>query len=225
MKCCSREEGIIVAHCSQAIARLEPFVGGHTLTATQGQVWFEAARAAFDSLSPGDRRIWVERSEALLTSIKASRFARISTVFGTGFQQRLAVFGDALSGYLEDNANPKDIEDAFGEVLRHRECENYEERVERLEMALRLVRRLDSSRTEMRHTLGGAVEFHLGDGVFVDWARRYLLGGDPIESLAGAFGRLYQRIKRTSRASKSTICRAANSLESGTAAGIRHPAH
>ena len=43
---------------SQAIARLEPLVGGHTLTSAQGQVWFEAARAALDSLSPGERRKW-----------------------------------------------------------------------------------------------------------------------------------------------------------------------
>ena len=180
---------------SQAIARLEPLVGGRTLTAAQGQAWFEAARAALDGLSPGDKHIWGERSEALLTDLKANRFAGLSTVFNTGFQQRLAVFGDAVIGYLEDKAEPKDIEAAFSEVLRHRECESYQERVERLEMALRLVRRLGSSRTETRQTVGGAVESHLADGVFVDWARRHLLGGDPIERLADAFGRLYQRIR------------------------------
>ena len=85
----------------------------------------------------------------------------MSTVFVTGFQQRLAVFGDALSGYLKDKADPKYIEDAFGEVLRHRECDNHDERVKRLEMALRLVRRLATPRTEMRHTLGGLLNLIL----------------------------------------------------------------
>lgn len=183
------------ATLSQAIARLEPLVGGHTLTTDQGQAWYEAARSVLDSLSPGDKQIWVERSEGLLADLKANRFAGLSTVFSTGFQQRLEAFGEAVVRYLDDKAEIKDIEDAFGEVLRHKECENNQERMERLEMALKLVRRLGSSVRETTQTVGGAVESHLADGVFVDWARRSLLGGDPIERLADAFGRLYRRIR------------------------------
>jgi hypothetical protein len=183
------------ATLSQAIARLEPFVGGRTLTADQGQAWYRAARGVLDSLPPGAQQIWVERSEGLLADLKAKRFAGLSTVFRTGFQQRLAAFGEAVIRYLDDKAEIKDIEVAFEEVLRHGECDSNQGRVERLEMALKLVRRLGSPVRETTPTLGGAVESHLADGVFMDWARRYLLGGDPIEGLARAFGRLYRRIR------------------------------
>ncbi len=183
------------ATLSQAIARLEPFVGGRTLTAEQGQAWYEAARDVLDSLSPGEQRIWVERSERLLVDLKADRFADLSTVFSMGFQQRLAAFGEAVIRYLDDKAGIEDIEDAFGEVMRHRERKSSQERIERLEMALKLVRGLGSSVPETTRTMGGVVESYLADGVFVDWARRCLLGGDPLERLADAFGRLYQRIR------------------------------
>ncbi len=183
------------ATLSQAIARLEPFLGGNMLSTDQGQAWYESARAVLDNLSPNEQQLWVKRSEELLAGLKANRFAALSTVFYTGFQQRLAAFGDAVIRYLDDKAEMKDIEDAFGEVLRHRECENNPDRVERLQMALRLVRRLGSAVRRPTQTVGTIVESHFADGVFIDWARRYLLGGDPVEKLAKAFGRLYQRIR------------------------------
>jgi hypothetical protein len=141
------------------------------------------------------KQVWIERSEGLLASLKAKRFAGLSTVFSTGFQQRLAAFGEALVRHLDGKAQIQDIEDAFSEVLRHGECGNNQERIARLEMALKLVRRLGSSVPATAKTVGGAGESHLADGVFVDWARRYLLGGDSIERLADAFGRLYRRIR------------------------------
>lgn len=183
------------ATLSQAIARLEPFVGGRTLNADQGQAWYEAARGVLDSLSGSERRLWIERSEGLLAELKATRFAGLSTVFRTGFQQRLAAFGEVLIRYLDDKAKIKEIEDALGEVLRHGEREHNKERLERLEMATRLARRLGQSVHGMPSTIGEAIESHRADGAFVDWARRYLLGGDPVEALASAFGQLYQRIR------------------------------
>ncbi len=180
---------------SQAIARLEPFVGGRTLTADQGQAWYEAARGVLDRLPAEQRRIWIERAEGLLKDLKAHQFAVLSTVFITGFQQRLTAFGQALHGYLDGNADLNEIEAAFAEVLRHSECESNRERIERLEMAVKLARRLGSAVHQKPPTVGGAIDTHLMDGVFVDWARRYLLGGDPVDGLANAFGRLYQRIR------------------------------
>jgi hypothetical protein len=179
---------------SQAVARLEPFVGGYTLTADLGLAWYESARAVLGSLLPGEQRLWIERSEALLADLKADRLAGLSTVFNTGFRQWLAAFGEAIIRYLDGKAGSKAIEEVFGEVQRHRGCENSQDRLERLEMALRLVRWLGDTVREPTQTVGGAVETHLAEGVFVDWARRHLLGGDPIEKLAEAFGRLYRRI-------------------------------
>lgn len=188
-------QGCRSATLSQAIARLEPFVGGHTLTADQGQAWYEAARSVLDRLPADQQRVWIGRAENFLEELKANRFAGLSTVFSTGFEQRLAAFGQALAGYLDGKAELKEIEDAFSGVLQHRECERSRERVERLEMVLRLVRWLAYAGSRMPATIGGAIESHLTEGAFVDWARRHLLGGDPVKDLANGFGRLYHRVR------------------------------
>lgn len=188
-------EGRRSATLSQAIARLEPFVGGRTLTADQGRAWHEAARGVWDGLPPDAQQVWVERAEGLLADLKANRFAGLSTVFRSGFQQRLSSFGEAVTRYLSDQGEIGEIEAAFDEVRRHAECDRNPERVGRLDMALKLARRLGSPLPEATPTLAGSVGSHLGDGAFVDWARRTLLGGDPVEALAKAFGRLYRRVR------------------------------
>ncbi|MEA3410188.1 MAG: BREX-2 system phosphatase PglZ [Pseudomonadota bacterium] len=183
------------ATLSQAIARLEPLVGGHTLTGGQGQAWYQAARGILDGLPADRRQRRVERAERLLGDLRANRYAGLSTVFLTGFQQRLAAFGKALSGVLDGKTRIDGMETALEAVRRHDEAGRHPERAERLEMALRLVRRLEIPGHRTSPTLGEAVEAHLADGAFVDWARRTLLGGDPVEGLARGFGRLYRRVR------------------------------
>jgi hypothetical protein len=85
-------------------------------------------------------------------------FADRSTVFSAGFQQRLAAFGRALNGYLDDKAGSAEVEAALERVRRHRERECAPERVERLEMALRLVRRLGRGSRQEIPSLGKAIE-------------------------------------------------------------------
>ncbi len=180
---------------SQAVARLEPLVAGRTLNEDQGQAWFEAARNVFDRLDGEQRRVSIERAENLLEALKAMPFAGLSTVFSAGFQQRLAAFGRALNAYLDGKVDPTEVEAALERVRSHRDREDNPERMARLEMAQRLVRRPGRGSAPAIPSLGKAVEAFIRDGVFVDWARRYLLGGDAIAELGTAFGRLYRRIR------------------------------
>lgn len=180
---------------SQAVARLEPLVAGRTLNEDQGQAWFEAARNVFDRLDGMQRRDSIERAEHLLEALKAMSFTDRSTVLSAGFQQQLAAFGRILNAYLDGKAGPAEAEAALERVRRHRAREGDPERVERLEMAQRLVRRLGRGSAQAIPSLGKAIEAFVRDGVFVDWARRYLLGGDAIAELGTAFGRLYRRIR------------------------------
>lgn len=180
---------------SQAVARLEPLVAGRTLNEDQGKAWFEASRNVFDRLDGEQRRGSIERAENLLEALKAMPFAGLSTVFSAGFQQRLAAFGRVLNAYLDGKTDPAEVEAALESVRRHREREGNPERVERLEMAQRLVRRLGRGSAPAIPSLGKALEAFITDGVFVDWARRYLLGGDAIAELGTAFGRFYRRIR------------------------------
>lgn len=183
------------AALSQAVARLEPYVGGRTLNLEQGRAWFDAAKSVLDRLPTEGQKGWTERAEKLLAHLKASQFAGQSTVFRTGFQQRLEQFGRALNRCLDGKTVLGEVEAVFKEVLRHRESEKEWTRVERLEMALRLMRRLDRGGEQPVPSFGESIAAYVKGGAFMDWARRYLLGGDPIAELSKAFGRLYRSVR------------------------------
>jgi hypothetical protein len=100
-----------------------------------------------------------------------------------------------LNAYLDGKTDPAEVEAAFDRVRGHRDREDNRERIARLEMAQRLVRRLGRGSAQAKPSFGKAIEAFITDGVFVDWARRYLLGGDAIAELGTAFGRLYRRIR------------------------------
>jgi hypothetical protein len=69
--------------------------------------------------------------------------------------------------------------------------------MKRVRMALRLARYLRTHPDqEPPATLARAARLYADHGGYVDWARRYLLGGDEIADLATAFGLLAQRVRQ-----------------------------
>ncbi|MDQ2694899.1 MAG: BREX-2 system phosphatase PglZ [Pseudomonadota bacterium] len=182
------------ATLAQGIARLEPRLGGRTLAAAQGRAWHQAAMSVWQRLPAHRRPGAMPRAEGLLAELKVEAFAGLSTVLDSGLEQRLAAFARALTDWLDGKAGGGAVEAALGNVADHGGCAGHRPRLRRLEMAARLVRRLESPEPPPAG-LAAAVTRHLTDGAFVDWARRYLLGGDPLPLLAQAFGRLHQRLR------------------------------
>jgi hypothetical protein len=182
---------------AQARARLEPYIGGRMLTSEVGDAWSAAAIAVLAALPDATARDWLDRTERLLTDLKAADHSYLSTVLLSGFHQRLSRFAEDLQDFLQGTAPLERLEASFADVCRHREAHRQTERLGRVEMALRLARYL-----AMGHTEGGPASFvevgmaYVEQGAYVDWARRSLMGGDETGALAAAFRSLAAHVRQ-----------------------------
>ena len=178
----------------QAAARLEPLLGGASVQPARGREWAMAARRVFRAL-PRDRRgEWLGRAEAMLSNLKAEAFAERSSVLPSGLRSRLERFAAAAAAAIDAPDALDAAEDAFRRVREHGDCDDRSERVEHLEMALRLVRSLHRT-LETAGTPAGLMEHHATKGAFVDWARRRLLGGDEHPEIGALFGTIHRAVR------------------------------
>ena len=170
---------------AQAAARLEPRLGGAAVEPRDGRAWGAAARRIVRTV-PRDRHgEWLGRAESLLASLKAEDFAWRSTMLPSGFRQRLGHFATQATAAIGNQSAIGDpsafasAEEAFRRVRAHIACEDDQERIRRLEMALRLVRALharlrqppwtrrDAARVRptWRHAMSGRAPSRTGHGV------------------------------------------------------------
>ena len=180
---------------AQAIARLEPMLGDHTIDAARGQPWADAARRVLIALPQAERGTWLERAERLLARLRAEALGVYSTVLPSGFVRRLDEFSTAASTALQRAARLAQAEQAFRRVLAHEACDTEPDRVHGLEMAMRLVRRLAVTSGRPPTRFVELMQQHRADGAFEDWARRYLLGGDPHAGVATLYSRTYGALR------------------------------
>lgn len=181
-------------HLKDAVTRLESRLEGHRLGENEGRVWFDVARGELGRLPEDQRRRWSARGEVLLAELKVADFSALSGVFAAGFDGRLVAFGRALDAVLEGKGSPDTVEQAFDAVSRHADSAGQQPRLERLQMAMRLLRWLERDDT-VNERLADSVRWHDAHGAFVDRARAYLLGGDPVAALASAFERLHRQVR------------------------------
>jgi PglZ domain len=182
---------------AQARARLEPYMAGRMMTSDVGNAWAAAASSVLAGLPEATARDWLERTEKVLADLKADAYSYLSTILPSGFNQRLAQFAENVQGFLQGTTALDRLEGSFDDICRHRESNRQVERFRRVEMVLRLARYLATRQAE-----GGPASFaqagviYAEDGGYVDWARRYLLGGDETPDLAAAFRSLTERLRQ-----------------------------
>lgn len=182
---------------AQARARLEPYLGGRSLSSEVGNAWFRAAVSVLDALPETNARDWLERTQQLLAALKAEAFSGLSSVLPAGFQRRLSQFAQTLPQVLQGQAALDQLEASIERVQDHREAVKQPERRERVAMALRLARYLATVERDSRPvSLPQASRTYAEHGSYVDWARRALIGGDELGELAEAFKVLSARIRQ-----------------------------
>jgi hypothetical protein len=180
---------------AQARVRLEPYLAGRLPPSEVGHAWAAAAASVLAALPEGDRHAVLAHSEQLLLDLKASAYSALSNVLRSGLQQRLTHFATALQGFLRGQVPLDQLEAQFHHLSAHQEATRQSERMERVRMALRLARYLAARPAqETPPTLARAAAVYTAHGGYVDWARRYLVGGDETAELAAAFGLLADRI-------------------------------
>jgi hypothetical protein len=181
---------------AQARARLEPYMAGRLLTSDVGDSWFAAAAAVLAGLPDTTARDWLNPSERFLADLKADDHSHLSSGLPSGFNRRLAQFATAVQDCLQGTAPLERVESSFEVVSRHREAKRQTERLHRVTMALRLARYVATVRPEESPvSFARASEGYVEHGGYVDWARRYLLGGDETAELAQAFRDLAERLR------------------------------
>jgi len=148
------------------------------------------ARAAEERVrsTPPDRAPvahWVATADGLLATLGASQNAWRSDIVPSGFDQRLALVADAIEQWRVA-PDDKQLEAAIAEALelagRHHMAQETPHRVERLEMAARIVRRI-STDCPVPRTLGETIGSYITDGAWYDRARVLVSQGDTEPSV------------------------------------------
>ncbi len=147
---------------------------------------------------PRLKGILLQRADEILKAVGAERHAYLSSTSPTGFAQRLARFGKSLSQILDTPAAvPFDeLTAARQEIGDHELATRERRRLERVDMAIRLVRWLAQNGKGQVEASGSLVEmanYQLAEGGFIDWARlarsaratRFASSPRPMRSCSG----------------------------------------
>jgi hypothetical protein len=181
----------------RAAGRLERFLGGPTPEPPLVERWHAAAAEAVRLLG-GDTRArgrLLHRAEEILREVQADDHAHLSDVLPRGFDQRLARLGGLLARVSEGAVPPGELAEAREDARRHDEARREPRRLERADMALRLVRWLARPGGEKApQSLGEAARDYLATASFVDWARSALRARDPVRELADGYARLVEQV-------------------------------
>jgi len=202
----------------------ERYLGGETPQAGLMLRWSAAATEVVRALrhtEPKAYRQVLQRSDEILTEIQAEAFAHCSDTSLVGFDQRLVRVGKGLLEVLRSKSWEQDAElNRLRQVAaRHDLAAREANRLERVDMALRLVRWLGEQRrlggVTPRSLAEAAVE-HMRLGGFVDWARLCLRAGDPVRELSESYARLFEQVTSVRERQSQTF---AKLLADWTAAG------
>jgi cell division septation protein DedD len=222
----------------------ERFLGGKSPDASLMQRWSTAATEVVRALrftDPKAHRQTLQRTDEILSEVQGDGFAYLSDVSPIGFDQRLTRFGQRLSSVLESLEKgsgafcrngpegaahkrlltpfPDDLDalkEARQSVRDHDQSARETRRLERADMAVRLVRWLkesvvsgplsvaenhgqrttDNGQVTNPRSFADAAHAHLRDGGFVDWARLSLRSGDPVQGLSETYARLFDAVTK-----------------------------
>jgi hypothetical protein len=185
-----------------ARVRFENPVGSRDLSHRVARTWGEAAtRLVEQSLARGEEapvERWLGGAEDLLGELDALDLAAVSDVLPWAFMQRMIRAGQLLKKALADadSENLEASEEAVALVERHLRADQDDEgdRVRRLQMAIRLLRRSQGDPFEPEQDLNELVEGFVSDGAWVDAAREAIGHGETVSSLSDAYATLIERL-------------------------------
>lgn len=176
----------------------EKYFDGHAPDYGVIQRWTAAATEVV-RLQLGDARVkqsLLQRADEILREVGAEAFAYLSDTSPIGFDLRLADFGRQLS--LATSGGKCDFEslvESRNSISQHDRHSRERRRLERVDMAMRLVRWLSTNQSKSEaKSLAEAACRHLSEGGYIDWARLTLRPGDPVRELSEAYATLFQRV-------------------------------
>ncbi|MFD6733617.1 BREX-2 system phosphatase PglZ [Micromonospora aurantiaca] len=160
----------------------------------------------------------LERAEDLLTMFSAHAAAEHSSVLPTGFDRALAAVAHALDQALGGTQTAVSTAEAAAQRLAgHMLAGRYRHRVQRAEMAVRLLRWLNTPPRSFADT-GEAIEAQIAEWSWVDTALEHVWAGDDAHTdLARTYRVLDERVRVRRKALDSAFAEV-------LARWVRHPA-
>jgi hypothetical protein len=185
-----------------ARVRFEAPIGTKKLSAQTAANWGNAAAHLVRTLAERDEDIvvarWLSRAQDLLTDLDAVDIAFASDVLPWAFTERLIRAGRVLSAAVDSPADAavETLRGASALVERHLLAQNAEERdrVDRLKMAARLLRRFIALPSSSGADLAALSAAFVTDGAWVDAAREAVGHGETVSSLAEAYAKLITKV-------------------------------
>lgn len=184
----------------KAAGRLEErYLGGRSPEPAALARWSAAATEVvrLQLTDPRVKRQQLDRADEILREVGAEPFAHLSGTSPLGFDQRLAEFGGRLTEMVDRDSldDLRGLEESRQEIVNHDAAARERRRLERIDMAVRLVRWLGAVGGGAEPgSLAEAAADQLAEGGFVDWARLALRSGDPVRELSEAYGKLFERV-------------------------------
>lgn len=179
------------ADLRDARVRLEPRLGGHRLSESDGRRWAEAAKRLVAARDEGRRQTVFRTAMDLLKAIGADTFVSGSSVLPEALDSRLEGLAEALRAFIRNASALQDVERAAESVVAHSLIPRDHPGPAMTQMIVRLCRR-EASVSASNPTSFGVGEY-LRHGAWEDWARRSLRAVRP-ESLARAVTKLLDRV-------------------------------
>lgn len=177
----------------------ERYLGGASPPLAAIAAWHAAATelVRVGGYASGFRQQLLARADEILVQIGADSHAWRSDTSPMGFALRMTEFGKRL-GHVVSSRKTEMLEpltNARDAVFRHDMHRQERRRLERVDMAMRLVRWLSASNSSVSPaSLAEAASDYLHEGGFVDWARLTLRAGDPVYELSKAYAKLFERV-------------------------------
>jgi hypothetical protein len=181
-----------------AAVRLEAYLNGSAIDVTIGRRWAAAARQVLERVPPSQAVQSLQQAESLLADVRADAFVGLSTALPRAYSQRLASFGGVIQEVISGEATVADAKAAHDGVAEHRHAVREPERLERLSMAMRLLRFIDGQRTPPVASPASMAQFariYADEWSYVDWARTLLLAGESEPELSDALALLLARVR------------------------------
>ncbi|MGH9227961.1 MAG: BREX-2 system phosphatase PglZ [Acidimicrobiales bacterium] len=170
-----------------ARARLDERLYRPGLDAAAYRHWSAAAgEAATGADDPGRGAGWLARAEGLLSELGAIGRAHLSDLLPAGFDQRVRLAAEALETWRarrDDAGLAAAAHAAIKRAAAHRHAHRAPERIERVRMAARLVRR-GSLSWPAADDLASVAAAYARDGAWLDLARTAISRGDTDPVLA-----------------------------------------
>jgi hypothetical protein len=189
-----------------ARGRLEKYLQGRSIDAEAAMGWYRASQSVLTqwpaTLGSQVRRQTLTRLDDLIGDLGLLDHAWASEQSPQGLEQRYQQLGQALTQALAAKSSSQlvEVRDAISRVRKHLLGMEDPERLERMEMACRMIRWLQTTAAPSKQeSFDEMVNCYHRDGGFIDWARYRLKESDMSAEVRKAFDSILERVDQRAR--------------------------